>query len=134
MLPLGAFEAFCPGSPLGPFTLALLYTDTLAARHRPQARQIRPRSTWSRREPLVPVAFFRHLVPLAPFLTRMSSVGRRPPSSGPRERPDPHSMSPTRALSCRRTSFVRTRWHNSRVQWVACLPLLIDCSAAPRLL
>ena len=39
-----------------------------------------------------------------------------------------------RTLSCRRTSFARNRWHDSRVQCVACLPSLIHGSAVPRLL
>ena len=39
-----------------------------------------------------------------------------------------------RTLSCSRISFARNRWHDSRVQCVACLPSLLHGSAVPRLL
>ena len=34
--------------------------------------------------------------------------------------------------SCSHTSFDRKRWHNTRIQCVACLPSMIHCSAFER--
>ena len=74
-----------------------LYTNTLSERPNffvarcsaPNRCQLRPPWVWNRRAPVVPGVLFRHFAPLPRSVTRMSSVGGWPLSSGHRQRPDP---------------------------------------------
>ena len=84
--------------------------------------------------------------PVVPGLLHQPASGFHQPLLETRERPalDPRRqdqpapegaqvVGPGHSVAGR-TSFARNRWHDSRVQWVACLPSLIHGSAVPRLL